>query len=59
VDPDGYTNLRKEKSSTSFILEKVKTGELVEVIKQSGDWYLVKTKSGNEGYIFKTKIAPQ
>ena len=58
-NPDGYTNLRKEKSSTSSILEKVKTGELGEVIKQSGDWYLVKTKSGNEGYIFKTKIAPQ
>jgi hypothetical protein len=57
TDPDGYTNLRKEENSTSHILEKIKTGELVEVIKQSGDWYLVKTKSGKEGYIFKTKIA--
>lgn len=59
TDPDGYTNLRKEKSSTSSILEKVKTGEFVEVIKQSGDWYLVKTKSGKEGYVFKTKIVSE
>ena len=55
-DPDGYTNLRKEKSTTSSILEKIKTGAIVEVKEQSGDWYLVKTKSGNQGYVFKTKI---
>jgi hypothetical protein len=55
-DPDGYTNLRKEKNTTSSILEKVKTGESVEVIEQSGDWYLVKTKAGNQGYVHKTKI---
>ncbi len=55
-DPDGYTNLRKEKNTTSSILEKVKTGESVEVIEQSGDWYLVKTKAGNQGYVYKTKI---
>nr|WP_315238869.1 SH3 domain-containing protein [uncultured Flavobacterium sp.] len=59
ADPDGYTNLRKEKNSTSSILEKVKTGEFVEVIKQSGGWYLVKTKSGKEGYIFKTKTVSE
>jgi hypothetical protein len=58
-DPDGFTNLRKEKSTTSSILEKVKTGESVEVIEQSGDWYLVKTKAGNEGYVFKTKIVSE
>jgi hypothetical protein len=58
-DPDGYTNLRKEKSTASSIIEKVKAGEFVEVIKQSGDWYLVKTKSGKEGYIFKTKIVAE
>jgi hypothetical protein len=55
-DKDGYTNLRKEKNTTSSILEKVKTGETVEIIQQSGDWYLVKTKAGNQGYVYKTKI---
>ena len=58
-DTDGYTNLRKEKSTTSAILEKVKTGETIEVLEQSGDWYLVKTKAGNQGYIFKTKIVSE
>ena len=53
---DGYTNLRKEKSTTSTVLEKVETGQIVEVIEKSGDWYLVKTKAGNEGYVFRTKI---
>ena len=55
-DPDGYTNLRKEKSTTLAILEKVKTGETVEVIEQLGDWYLVKTKARNQGFVFRTKI---
>ena len=55
-DPDGYTNLRKEKNTTSTVLEKIETGQIVELIEKSGDWYLVKTKAGNEGYVFKTKI---
>jgi uncharacterized protein YgiM (DUF1202 family) len=54
-DSDGYTNLRREKNSVSTILEKVKTGESVEVLDNSDDWWLIKTKSGNKGYIYKTK----
>jgi hypothetical protein len=54
-DLDGFTNLRREKNSTSTILEKVKTGESVEVLDNSGDWWLIKTKLGNIGYIYKTK----
>lgn len=55
-DPDGFTNLRKDKNTTSSILEKVKNGEIVEVIEQFGDWYLIRTRIGNEGYVYKTKI---
>lgn len=55
-DPDGYTNLRMENNKISSILEKIKTGEIVEVIEQSGDWYLVKTRTGNQGYVHKSKI---
>lgn len=58
-DSDGFTNLRKENNTTSEILEKVKNGELVEFISQTGDWFLVLTKSGNQGYVFKTKIISQ
>ena len=55
-DNDGYTNLRKEKNTTSSILEKVKTGEAIEILNNKGNWYLVKTKAGNQGYVYKTKI---
>ncbi|SNR31310.1 SH3 domain-containing protein [Flavobacterium sp. ov086] len=55
-DADGYTNLRKEKNSTSIIVEKVKSGEKIEVLDNSGDWWLVQTNSGNKGYIYKSKI---
>ncbi|WP_175550412.1 SH3 domain-containing protein [Chryseobacterium vrystaatense] len=55
-DPDGYTNLRKSKNTSSDILQKVKTGEPIEVLDNSGDWFLVKTKEGKEGYIHKSRI---
>ena len=55
-DPDGYTNLRKDKSSTSDIVEKVKSGEKIEVLDDSGNWWYIQTKSGNKGYVYKTKI---
>lgn len=56
VDSDGFTNLRKEKNSTSIILDKIKTGQIVDVIDNSSDWWLVQTKEGRKGYIYKTKI---
>lgn len=55
-DPDGYTNLRKDKSSTSDIIEKVKSGEKIEVLDDSGNWWYIQTKSGKKGYVYKTKI---
>ena len=58
-DPDGFTNLRKEKSSSSIILEKVKTDSEIEVLDKTGDWWLVVTKAGNKGYIFKSKIVSE
>ena len=56
VDPDGYTNLRKDKNSSSEILQKVKSGEHIEVLDNTGDWFLVKTKEGKEGCIHKSRI---
>lgn len=55
-DLDGYTNLRKDKLATSEVLQKVKSGENIEVIDNSGEWFLVKTKEGKEGYIHKSRI---
>ncbi|WP_213278463.1 SH3 domain-containing protein [Chryseobacterium indologenes] len=56
IDPDGFTNLRKEKNTSSQILQKIKTGEQVEVLDQNGDWWLVVSKEGKKGYIHKTRI---
>ena len=55
-DPDGYTNLRKEKNTTSEILQKIKTGEKIEVLDNSGDWFLIQTQDGKKGYVHKSRI---
>ena len=55
-DPDGFTNLRKGKSSSSQILQKIETGEKVNVLGQNGDWWLVVSKEGKKGYIHKSRI---
>ena len=55
-DSDGYTNLRKEKNAQSAIIQQIKSGEHIEVIDNSGDWFLVQTKEGKEGYVHKSRI---
>lgn len=55
-DPDGFTNLRKDKTTNSEVLQKIKSGEYVEVLDSAGDWYLVKTKEGKKGYVHKSRI---
>ncbi|MFZ0599564.1 MAG: SH3 domain-containing protein [Flavobacterium sp.] len=56
-DYDGYTNLRKEGSKNSEIIQKVNTNAEVEILKGSGDWFLVKTNEGNIGYVHKSRIS--
>ncbi len=55
-DPDGYTNLRKEKNTSSEILQKIKSGEHIDVLDNTGDWFLIKTKEGKKGYVHKSRI---
>lgn len=55
-DPDGYTNLRKDKNTSSEVLQKIKSGEYIEVLDNSGDWFLVKTKDGKQGYVHKSRV---
>lgn len=55
-DPDGYTNLRKDKNTTSEILQKINSGEHIEVLDNTGDWYLVRTKKGKQGYVHKSRV---
>ncbi len=56
-DKDGYTNLRKEKNTTSEIIQKINTGEKVEIIEsRDANWYYVKTSKGKEGYVNKSRL---
>ncbi|MGV0964675.1 SH3 domain-containing protein [Empedobacter falsenii] len=55
-DLDGYTNLRKEKNVQSAIIQQIKSGEHIEVLDNSSDWFLIQTKEGNQGYVHKSRI---
>jgi uncharacterized protein YgiM (DUF1202 family) len=55
-DPDGYTNVRREKSAASDIVTKVKEGEKFYTYKQSGDWWQIKTRDGKVGYMHVSRI---
>ncbi|WP_175549587.1 SH3 domain-containing protein [Chryseobacterium polytrichastri] len=55
-DPDGYTNLRKDKNTSSEILQQIKSGESIDVLENQGDWWLVKTSEGKQGYVHKSRV---
>lgn len=54
--PDGYANLRKEKSKNSEIIQQLKNGEKIEVINNEGNWIQIKTKEGKEGYVYYDRV---
>ena len=55
-DPDGYTNLRRNKGTNSKIITKINTGEEVDIIDNTDNWFLVETKAGKLGYIHNSRI---
>lgn len=56
-DPDGYTNVREGKSSSSKIVDKVYKGEKFEIYDTSGNWWSIYTyKNSKNGYIHKSKV---
>ncbi|QAR30780.1 SH3 domain-containing protein [Ornithobacterium rhinotracheale] len=55
-DPDGYTNLRKEKSTQSEVIQIINSGESIEVLDNSDEWFEVKTKDGNIGFVHKSRV---
>ncbi|PBI83347.1 Bacterial SH3 domain protein [Flavobacterium sp. ACN2] len=55
-DSDGYSNIRKDKNSSSEIVGKVKSGEEIDVLDDSGNWWFIQAKSGIKGYVYNTKI---
>jgi uncharacterized protein YgiM (DUF1202 family) len=61
-DPDGFTNLRADKSENATIIEKIKSGTYVEVIDDTGDWWNVEVmeekdhRTYKKGYVHKSRI---
>ena len=54
-DPDGYTNVRSEKSSDSEILFQIKEGNHFTVISKEGSWWEI-VYQGRKGFIHKSRI---
>ncbi|ABL64129.1 SH3 domain-containing protein [Chlorobium phaeobacteroides] len=50
-DPDGFTNVRSMKSSSSSIVAKVTRNEQFHTYLQDGSWWQVKTADGKIGYM--------
>jgi uncharacterized protein YgiM (DUF1202 family) len=56
-DPDGWSNLRSQPSTSSAVLRKLfpKQGFFV-VLRKSGDWYLIETRGGVQGYLHGSRL---
>ena len=54
-DPDGYTNVREDKSSKSEIVFKVYKNKRFKIIDNSGNWWLIEY-NGEQGYMYKNRI---
>jgi hypothetical protein len=55
-DPDGYTNVRSGRSSSSEIVAVVRAGEVFSTSRQAGNWWQVKTASGQVGFMYASRI---
>jgi N-acetylmuramoyl-L-alanine amidase len=55
-DPDGYTNVREGKSTSSKIIATVDSGLPIRVLEPTGNWWQVMTKDNEIGYIHKSRI---
>ena len=54
-DPDGYTNVRRGKTSKSDILFKVYKNKKFRIIDNTGSWWLIEYNH-QQGYMYKGKI---
>jgi gas vesicle protein len=55
-DPDGYTNVRSMKSSSSQIVATIKKNEQFYTYHQNENWWQVKTAQGKIGYVHVSRI---
>ncbi|MCQ9616353.1 SH3 domain-containing protein [Paenalcaligenes niemegkensis] len=55
-DPDGYTNMRSQKSAKSQNVARVVQGEQFFTYMQDGNWWQVRTAQGKVGYMHISRI---
>lgn len=55
-DPDGYTNMRSQKSAKSQIVARVIQDEQFFTYMQDGNWWQVRTAQGKVGYMHISRI---
>lgn len=55
-DPDGFVNVRANANAQSRIVAVVRLNETVRTYPQAGAWWLVRTRSGSQGYVHASRI---
>ncbi len=55
-DKDGYVNIRKEPDTQSEIVGKIRDKELFNYWQTDSNWYIIETKDGIRGYVYKDRI---
>lgn len=50
-------NLRAGASTSTVSMESVKSGDSVKVLGKNGNWYLIETKKGTQGYISSSYVS--
>jgi len=56
-DPDGFVNLRSDKSTSAPVVTKVKEGQIFQVEQDAdSDWAKVTLRSGQSGWMHRSRI---
>lgn len=55
-DPDGYTNVREGKGTNYKVIYRLKENETFNVFLNSENWWKVKLKNGNTGFIYFDRV---
>ena len=54
-DPDGYTNVREDRSSKSAILFSIEENKRFKIISKDSNWWLIEYR-GKQGYMYKDRF---
>lgn len=57
-DNDGFANIREDQSTTSKILQKIKSGTVLSIDQEEdkSNWFLVEYEPESNGYIFNDRL---